>query len=111
MKTVKILATMLLFVLIIWFSSFIKCELLTSFYGEYFNSIYKENTMFGDIEYLKVLKYSNKTARVYYVSHDYLSGDILVFSKKNGEWEYDYWEKTVWAKYGSADGFVWPYIR
>ena len=110
-KIIKILVATLIFVLVVWGSSLIKCELLTFLYGDQFNNIYRENTMLGDIEYLKVLKYSYKTAQVYYVSRNHLSGDILVFSKENGEWEYDHWKKTVWAKYGSADGYVWPYIR
>ena len=101
----------LLLFLLIWSASILKCEFLTYRYGYQFETIYRENTMMGDIDYLKVLSYSNSTARVYYVSKNRAAGDILVFSKQNGEWKYDYWDWTVWSKTGSADNFVWPYIR
>jgi REP element-mobilizing transposase RayT len=36
----------------------------------------------------------------------------LTFPKfKDGKWRYTIWERTVWSRMGSADGFLWPYIR
>ena len=67
--------------------------------------------MIGNIEYLKVLNYTSDTAQVYFVSANRTGGNILSFSKLNGKWKYDKWERTVWSKIGSADGFIWPYIR
>lgn len=104
------LAVLIMFFLV-WGILILKCEILTWRYGNQFKTVYKENTMMGDIEYLKVLNYSDRSARVYYVSKNRSGGDILVFSKYNGEWKYDKWERTVWSKTGSADGFIWPYIR
>ncbi len=97
--------------LLIWGISILKCEILTYRYGSQFSIIYQENTMIGEIDYLKVLNYSDSTARVYYVSKNRTGGDILIFSRLSNEWRYEKWERTVWSKSGSADGFIWPYIR
>ncbi len=108
---IKFFMIILFVVLLVWGIFVLKCEFLTYKYGNQFEKIYKENTMIGEIEYLKVLEYSDFTAKVYYVSKNYTGGDILSFLKKNGHWKYNKWERTVWSKTGSADGFVWPYIR
>jgi hypothetical protein len=42
--------------------------------------------MLGDMIYWKVLDYSQNNARVYYVSSGFTDGDILCFTKENGEW-------------------------
>lgn len=112
MKYVKktLLAVVILFA-VFWGASILKCEILTACYGEYFEENYKSNTMMGEIDYLKVLDYSGNTARVYYVSKNRACGDILVFEKRNGQWVYGGWEKTVWSKTGSAEGYMWPYLR
>jgi len=96
---------------VVWGISVLKCEILTYRYGEQFKTVYKENSMMGEIDYLKVLDYSNNYARVYYVSKNRAAGNILVFMKENAKWKYHKWENTVWSKTGSADGFIWPYIR
>lgn len=111
----KILITILIICispfLIIWGSSILKCEILTYRYGNQFSTIYRENTMIGNIDYLKVLNYSDSEAQVYYVSENRSGGNILSFVQQNNIWKYDKWERTVWSKTGSADGFIWPYIR
>jgi len=112
MKKFKyILIFLVVSILLFWVGSILKCEILTYLHGTEFASLYKANTMIGEIEYLKVLDYSDTSARIYYVSVKGYGGDILVFVKKSGHWTYDKWERTVWSKTGSADGFVWPYIR
>ena len=93
----------------IWIFSIARCEILTIKYGNKFQEIYHENTMMGEIDYLKVLDYSDTTARVYYVSANKSSGDILTFTKEKGIWTYDNWEKTVWSDTGSASSVIWPY--
>ncbi len=96
--------------LLLWIGSLIKCEILTHCYESQFQELYKDNTMLNEIDYLKVLGYTSDTARIYYVAKGRSSGNILVFNKENDRWSCTSWE-TVWSKSGSADGFVWPYIR
>lgn len=95
--------------ILIWGASLIKCEVLTYQHGEEFMTLYQQTNMLEDQKYYKVLDYSDATARVYYVSVN-RAGNVLSFTKKNGSWELDKWE-TVWSKSGSADGFIWPYLR
>ena len=94
-----------------WAISFAQCELLTVQHGQEFKDLYRVNTMIGEQSYLKVLNYSDTYAQVYYVGINRSGGDILGFSKQNDRWVYQKWERTVWSKTGSADDFVWPYIR
>ncbi|MBE7052210.1 MAG: hypothetical protein E7395_06545 [Ruminococcaceae bacterium] len=107
---IKLCIIALILFLIVWGLSILKCEILTSKYGSQFELIHQENTMIGNIEYLKVLNYTRDTAQVYYVSENRSAGNILMFYKDNDNWCCDSWN-TVWSKTGSADGFVWPYIR
>ena len=71
----------------------------------------------GGIRYLtnekiKVIEYSDDHAKVYSVFENELNkgGDIYYFKCNNNNWEFDHLE-TVWSKMGSADGFIWPYVR
>ena len=111
-KTFLIISLALLILLILfWDIPILKCEILTYKYGYQFDTIYQENTNFDKIEYLKVLEYSDTNTRVYYVTENRATGEILNFSKRNGEWKMNKWW-TVWSNVGgSADDFVWPYIR
>jgi len=97
--------------ILIWIASLVKCEVLTFQHWKEFETLYKETNMLGEQEYLKVLDYSDISARVYYVGINRAGGNILRFVKQNGQWVYAEWEETVWSKTGSADGFMWPYIR
>lgn len=99
----------LLFPIIIWLSALLRCEILTFMHYKEFNTIYQENTMMGEIDYLKILEYSDSSARVYYVSKNRAAGDILLFIKENNKWLYSKWEKTVWSATGSASDIIWPY--
>ena len=95
--------------LVIWLFSLAKCEVLTIMHGNEFSEIYKENTMIGEIDYLKVLNYSDNFARVYYVSEDRSSANILIFIRESDVWKYHAWETTVWSSSGSASDVIWPY--
>ncbi|MDL2281329.1 hypothetical protein LJC10_05705 [Selenomonadales bacterium OttesenSCG-928-I06] len=118
-KLLKILLILLIGVVfsffIYWRLAILECERFTSEYGKEFETIYQENTSIGEIDYLKVLDYSDTFARVYYVSTypevGNACGDIVTFTKKDGQWVYNCWEKTVWSKKGNADDYIWPYIR
>lgn len=93
----------------IWIGSLIKCEILTDRYYNEFSGEYRQNTMLADeIEYFKVLSYSENNAEVYYVSEGKSSANLLNFTKQNDEWVQTDWE-TVWSSSGSASGAVFPY--
>ena len=79
-------------------------------HGTEFTTLYEETNMLGEQEYLKVLDYSDTLARVYYVGVDDSTGCVLIFVKQDGQWTFDKWD-VVWSKTGSADDFLWPYIR
>ena len=106
-KFVVVLFPILIFFLI-WGGSLAKCEILTLKYGNEFSEIYKSNTMLGDMEYWKVIDYSENQARVYYISNNYSRGDILTFIKESGTWKCESWN-TVWSTTGNADNTIWPY--
>lgn len=111
MKRKIVISIILLFSLFIllWGSSLIYCETLTHKHGNKFSSLYHQTNVLNNIDYLKVICYQNKFAKIYYVSEGE-SGSIIEFEQKESGWEILGW-KTVWSRHGSADGFVWPYVR
>ena len=77
-------------------------------HGDEFETVYKENTMIGEIDYLKVLDYSDTSARVYYVGVDKAGGDEVIFFKRGGGWFVEKWY-TIWSgRGGSASNVIWP---
>jgi hypothetical protein len=92
-----------------WVISIVKCEILTLKYKKEFIGLELQTNMLTQAKSLKVLSYSEKTATVYYRSEG--GGDILEFRKDNNVWILNRWVATVWSSSGSADGFMWPYIR
>lgn len=97
-----------LFVLF-WTGSYVKYEVLTVIYRQEFSELYKLTNMIDQVDYLKVMEYSDNHARVYYVTKN-VYGNLVTFIKEYDRWNLEHWE-TVWSKSGSADGFIWPYIR
>lgn len=97
-----------LFVLL-WIGTLIKCEMLTNEHRYEFVDLYKRTNMINDVDYLKVLDYSDNSAQVYYVKKDSF-GILITFNREKNEWFVEDWT-TVWSKTGSADGFLFPYIR
>ena len=94
----------LFILLVLQMSAVIKIEILTAKYYD----IYKSNTMLGEMDSFKVLEYDGATAKVYYISKNKTSGDVLSFANVDGAWEETYWE-TIWSKSGSASDVIWPY--
>ncbi len=93
---------------VVWSASILKCEVLTFQHWKEFEGLEESTNMIGNSETVKVLDYSDLSARVYYKNRE--GGDILTFEKQDGEWVYNKWE-TIWSRTGSADDFLWPYIR
>ncbi len=56
---------------------------------------------------LKILKYSDNIAKVYYFTPNG-HGDVLYFTKTDGGWVNDSWD-TYCSVSGNADRIVWPY--
>ena len=97
--------------LVIFFvASIVRCEILTYTHKDEFIDEYKQTSMIENVDYLKILDYSDEEAKVYYVSENEEAGNIITFQKENYSWIMKNWE-TIWSTTGSADGFVWPYIR
>ena len=105
-----ILIIILLSPILYWGLSLAKCEILTAMYGHYFDEDSMVISYIGDIDYIKLLEYSENKAKVYYVSDGKTFGTIHTFSKENGEWCYDDWYWAMWTTNGgNASEFVWPY--
>ncbi|MDL2281328.1 hypothetical protein LJC10_05700 [Selenomonadales bacterium OttesenSCG-928-I06] len=118
----KLLIIILILLIGVVFSFFIywriaisECERLTYQYGKEFETVLKKDgPLYDKIEYIKILDYSDTDARVYCVwsfkAGGNAGGDIIRFSKEDGQWVYKGYG-TVWSKKGNADDFVWPYVR
>ncbi len=107
----KLLITAILCIFIIVIFQYTSVEVLTLQHRTEFSTLYKLSGMVDDIEYLKVMNYSKKSAKVYYVSGGKKAGLLYTFSKgKEGIWKLDQWE-AIWSTHGSADGYIWPYYR
>lgn len=96
--------------LLLIFLPYIKAEILTLKYGQQFENEYSQTNMIDDIEYMKIIEYSDTHAEVFYVTGNHETGELMIFEKKDEDWVYVYWN-TVWSKTGSADNFLWPYYR
>jgi len=105
-KNLKILIlTVIIFFTTYWSLSVLKCEYLTFMHKKEFARIEEVNHS----SMIKVLDYDNNYAKLYCVNFIGYNSNIYTFRKENGEWVYDDWEDTVWAKYGTAESFMWPY--
>ena len=103
----RIIFILIIILLSIQIVPIIKNEISTYKYGKQFNGI--QNIMINEIAYLKVLNYTDKTAKVYNVTKNYSSGNIVTFKMNdNGEWIETEWN-TIWSATGSASEMMWPY--
>lgn len=96
-----------------WICAVGVCEYNTYRYGEYFKNI-KIHDIKGERylkdEKVKVLKYRSDSAEIYAVWDDKV-GNVYYFKRDNGNnWVFERYD-TVWSKSGSADKFIFPYIR
>ena len=109
-KTIVILLPILCFI-VIWGISLAKCEILTLIHGNEFSTqaMYENNTMIGNMEYIKILDYTDNYARIYYVSEDKSLGNIIEFLKIDNKWIYSKWADSLWSTSGNADRVIWPY--
>ncbi|MCL2611346.1 MAG: hypothetical protein FWE02_06690 [Defluviitaleaceae bacterium] len=125
----KTILVILIGFLIFWLGSLAHVWFLTASHGEVFKEIIVNDDWFGtfrEINRVRVLEFSEDFARVYFssirgthetdtLSRDFrprtrLGGELLHFRKRDGEWHIVFWD-TIWARTGTADGFIWPLIR
>ena len=98
--------------LLFWPVSVLKCERLTDMYAHEFSDAREETNLLSECETFKILEYTESYAVGYYITIGSGSGNKLYFERENGQdvWNLSHWE-TIWSTSGSADGFLWPYIR
>lgn len=107
-KAIIAAALIILVVIMAIIFPYIKAEYLTWRYGNEFVGLEMQTNMLDSAKYLKVLKYSECEATVFYVSD---TGDLITFVKDaDNNWIRESW-KTIWSESGSADGFYWPYYK
>lgn len=109
MKIIKrLIFAMIAVFMMLWLFAVIKCEINTNkFKGELPALV----DIHGEHNYnkIKVLYCNNCYAYVYATTDDY--GNTYHLKKgEDGHWEQYEWE-CIWSRHGSADGFIWPYIR
>lgn len=107
MKKVRIIFSFIFIVIIlIWLIPYVKGEVLTYRYGKEFQEAYQSIGMIDNVKCLKVMKYSDNSAEVYYIGS---SGNLVNFVRKNNLWQVSSWN-TVWSKNGNASEYIWPYF-
>lgn len=112
-KKSAIVCVIILLVLEPWLVSLIHCEILTAkFSSNELIAVCEENNMIGEIDTLKVLEKNPFFLKVYVKNEQ--GGHVMLLEKSMNtieeSWKIVYWW-TIWSKQGSADGFIWPYIR
>ena len=83
-KFITILIGILGCFLLFWAGSIIRCEIITAQHGQEFENLYLQTRMIDENDYLKVMDYSNSTARVYYV-RKHSMGNLITFNKQDGQ--------------------------
>ena len=96
-------------ILLCWSYSYIKCEINTSKYSKIFKEILDNENMYDTTGKIKVIEYSEQSAKIYLTSKKYKYGVELCYKNINGEMK-RVSDKVIWSQ-GSADDFIWPYIR
>lgn len=105
-----IAVVIILMILEPWIASLTYCEILTAkFCNDDLVTVCESNKMIGAIDALKVLE-KNPLFLKAYVRNKEGGHVMLLENNENGKWEVKGWW-TIWAKHGSADGLIWPYIR
>lgn len=127
-KGVIVGAIIFLILAIILAIPYIQVERLTQKYGKEFKKLYSQNGFYEDIEYLKILKYKDINACVYYpneeikkniqqdedsvvvlyVEENHSSCAIYIFLEDDQGWKLEKWE-TIWSFLGNSEGIMWPY--
>ena len=96
-----------------WLVNLFHCEILTAkYYDENLLEACNANGMV-EVDTVKILDCKPFSyCKVYGKSEDAGNIFFMLYDSKSNDtkWRVVYWD-TIWSKSGSADGFVWPYIR
>lgn len=120
-KTIALIGIVALILFAIAFpriKDYIKCENLTRKYASEISdtvySFFHSNDIarpWLDIDAIKIIEFiPHGYAKVYCITKDKASGEVLEFRWQNDKWEISAWD-TAWSQSGSADSAVWPYYR
>lgn len=93
--------------LLVWGGFLIYCQILTDLHENEFSGQDAQTNM-SNAAHLKVLEYSDDTAKVYY--YDEEGGMVIHFVHEGEVWALSSWGKPNWSRSGSADDIIWPYV-
>ena len=106
----KLLMAIALLLVLIWVLSLVYCEGMTVLFGDKLMPMQDFPTMLRAPEYIKVLTYGKKSAKLYYVEDGMAGGHVLSLEKEGDAWAVIQWE-TIWSGTGgSASGILYPYL-
>ena len=106
----KLLIAIVLLLMLIWVLSLVYCEGMTVLFGDKLMPMQDFPTMLRAPEYIKVLTYGKKSAKLYYVEDGMAGGHVLSLEKERDAWTVIQWE-TIWSGTGgSASGILYPYL-
>ena len=118
--TYKIISVIVIGVFIFWLISIVPIWIRTAQFGHEFTYHYRQTLFppYGFPDRMRVMSYSDDVAVVYYSARRGPAGELpcgglgvlITFTMVNDEWILYRWE-VIWSASGSADGFIWPFIR
>lgn len=104
MKKKLITISLILFVLLA--IPYVNAETLTRLHGDETKTLYEQTGIISSDNYQKVLKYTDDTAEVLYITNNDISK--CCFIKKDDTWILDSWN-CISSKSGSASDFTYPF--
>jgi len=97
--------------LLFWFVSIVRVEFLTFRHGDEFTLPDDIAWYVGALDSIKVLEYTERSARVYFYTRRGIGFDVhFVRSRNENEWLLETW-RTAWSYTGTAGSYVWPYYH
>jgi len=97
--------------LLFWFVSIVRVEFLTFRHGAEFTLPDDIAWYVGTLDSIKVLEYTERSARVYFYTRRGIGFDVhFVRSRSESGWLLETW-RTVWSYTGTAGSYVWPYYH
>ncbi|MBS6396322.1 MAG: hypothetical protein KH452_04100 [Clostridiales bacterium] len=102
----KIIVVIFLFIFIFLIRPYVKAEILTYQHKQEFENLTDNIWPINAVEFMRVIDYSSSEATIY--CDNSLAVFVCYFHKNNDTWELVTW-KCIWARYGNADEWFYPY--